>query len=322
MLRGFDISAYQSNTAPAADFVFVKATEGASYTSSKFAAQWKSAKTKAKHRGAYCFARPEESSAASQAARFLSVVRPTAGESVWLDLEASDLSQSQTNAWARAWGDYIRAHAPGITSGVYLGSGYASNGTGRGLADHFDFWWYPQYPSAARTSTWRTSFTPWLPSGLTTGWSKPHLWQFTDNFGGLDASISTLTLTQLAHGGHQPAPQPQEEDMAYGGQIPAGKGSQINVSFPRGSMKAVGFVIDNSVAIDGVIAAEPQAQVRYAFHRKAGTWQTGTVKVGSADGGKDHSPKTVVSLTSASDVDYASFIRLDAGTRPVGWDMS
>ncbi len=203
MLHGFDVSAYQGDTVPAADFVFVKATEGSSYTSSRFAAQWKSAKTRARHRGAYHFARPEVSPAASQAARFLSVVRPVPGESVWLDLESSGLSQTKTNAWAKAWGDYMRAHARGVTSGVYMGSGYASNGTGKDLDEHFDFWWYPQYPSTARTSTWHAKFSPWLPPGLTCGWRWPHIWQFTDNFNGLDASVSTLILDQLAGGGQQ-----------------------------------------------------------------------------------------------------------------------
>jgi GH25 family lysozyme M1 (1,4-beta-N-acetylmuramidase) len=207
MLNGFDISAFQGNTAPAADFVIIKATEGSSYTSSRFSAQWKSAKTHAKHRGAYHFARPEASSAASQAAKFLAMVKPTRGESLWLDLEASNLNQAQTNAWAKAWGDYIRQHAPGITSGVYLGRGYASNGTGRGLNAHFDFWWMPQYPSTARTSTWRTTFSPAVPSPNNTGWKKPHIWQWTDNFNGLDANLSTLTLNQLAGGG-QPSPTP------------------------------------------------------------------------------------------------------------------
>lgn len=207
LLHGFDISAFQSGTSPAADFVFIKATEGSSYVSSEFAAQWKSAQSRAKHRGAYHFARPEASSAAQQAARFLSVVKPTPGESVWLDLEASNLSQSATNAWARAWGDYIRQHAPGVTSGIYMGSGYASNGTGRDLAKHFTWWWYPQYPSTARTSTWRTTFNPWLPGGLTCGWRTPHIWQFTNNFNGLDASVSTLTLADL-HGGGAPTPKP------------------------------------------------------------------------------------------------------------------
>src|SRR5439155_25604587 len=117
-------------------------------------------------------------------------------------------------------------------------------------------------------------------------------------------------------------PQQQEEDMPFAGQIPAGKGQQVNISFPRGSLKALGLVVDNSLVIDGVIAAEPQAEVRYAFHRADGSWQTGTAKVGSADGGKDHSPKTVISFTSADKVDYVSFVRLDDGTRPVGWAMS
>lgn len=319
MLRGFDVSAYQGNTVPEADFVFVKATEGKSYTSSRFAAQWASAKTRAKIRGAYHFARPEASSATSQADRFLSVVKPVAGELLCLDLEASDLNQSETNAWARQFGDRLRAKAPGVTTVLYMGRGYAASNTGRDLADHFDWWWMPQYPSTAKTSTWPATFDPAVPSGLTCGWSKPHIWQWTPNFNGLDANISTLTLDQLAAGGQA---TPTEEDMPYGGQIPAGKGAQVNISFPRGSMKAVGFVCDNSLVVDGVIEAEPQPQVRYAFHRKAGSWQTGTAVIGSADGGADHSPKLVVSLTSASDVDYASFTRLDDGTRTVGWDMS
>lgn len=346
MLHGFDISAYQSTTAPTADFVFVKATEGSSYTSSRFAAQWASAKSRAKVRGAYHFARPEDSSGASQADRFLARAGAVPGELLCLDLEASDLNQSKTNAWARAFGDRLREKAPGVTTVLYLGSGYASNNTGRGLADHFDYWWYPQYPSAyqlaredvetlraanrssllraraaiaATTSKWPSSVSPWLPSGITTGWAKPHIWQFTDNWDGLDASVTALTIDQLAGGGE---PTPLEDDMAYGGQIPAGKGQQINVSFPRGSMSAAGFVCDNSLVLDGVIAAEPQPEIRYAFHRYDGSWQTGTVKAGSADGGADHSPKQVVKLTSADKVDFASFTRLDDGTRTVGWDMS
>ncbi|MCO5971783.1 glycoside hydrolase family 25 protein [Actinoallomurus soli] len=214
MLHGFDISAYDSATAPAIDFVIVKATEGRSYTSSKFAAQWRSAKGRARHRGAYHFARPEDSSAASQAARFLSVVKPVPGESLWLDLEASDLGQAGTNAWAKAWGDYIRRHARGLTSGIYMGSGYASNGTGRGVARHYDLWWYPQYPSSARTSTWPRTFAPWLPDKLTCGWKEPDIWQFTDDFDGLDADITRLTIDRLAGGGHAPPPQ---EEMPQGG---------------------------------------------------------------------------------------------------------
>lgn len=318
MIHGFDISAYQASTSPAGDFVFVKATEGASYSSSRFDAQWASAKTRSAVRGAYHFARPEQSSAQHQADRLIAMARPVPGELLCLDLEASGLSQAATNAWAKLFGQRLRERAPGVRTVLYMGSGYASNGTGRGLNAYFDLWWYPQYPSTAPTSTWPTVFSPWLPAGLTCGWPRPHIWQFTDNFGGLDASISPLTIDELAGAGGQP----QEEDMPFAGQIPAGKGQQVNISFPHGSMKAVGFVCDNSLELTDVIKAEPQPQIRYAFHRAGGSWQTGTVAVGSKDGGKDHGPKQVISLTNASDVDYASFTRLDDGTRTVGWDMS
>ena len=204
LLRGHDISAYQGSTAPSVDFVIVKATEGESYTSSRFAAQYASAKNKARHRGAYHFARPEESSAASQAARFLAVVKPVPGESVWLDLEVSDLNQAQTNAWARSWGEYIRAHAPGVTSGVYLGAGYVSNNTGRDLSRYFDLWWYPQYPTAFLTK-WPTSVSPWLPGTNNTGWSKPHIWQFSDRLEGLDANVTALTAAELGGTSSEPS---------------------------------------------------------------------------------------------------------------------
>ena len=347
MIHGFDVSAFQGGTIPSCDFAFIKATEGAGYTSSAFAAQWASAKTHAKVRGAYHFARPEESSGASQADRLINKSGAKPGDMLCLDLEASNLSQAKTNAWAREFGDRLRAKAPGVTTVVYMGSGYASSNTGKGLSSHFDYWWYPQYPSAYQvanvsheairaanrsdvnpasravisgvTHSWATAFSPWLPSGITTGWDKPHIWQFTDNFSGLDASISTITTAQLA-GGSIPTPN-TEEDM-YGGQIPAGAGQQVNISFPKGALKILGLVQDNSLAIPGVIAAEPQAQVRYAFHGVTSGWQCGTVKVGSADAGKDHSPKATVAFSTPSDVDYVSLVRLDSGTRTVGWDMS
>jgi hypothetical protein len=236
MLHGFDVSAYQGTGVPTCDFIIIKATEGKSYTSSKFKAQYTSAKTNAKHRGAYHFARPEESSYKDQVKRFLDTAQPKVGESVWLDLEASKLTQAETNAWARGWGDTMWDQAPGVTSGSYLGSGYVSNNTGRDLSKHFDLWWYPQYSGAYQvapfgvdleelraenrssliperrlitttTTAWPPTVTPWLPSTNNTGWKKPDLWQFTDNWRGLDASITTLTIAQLAGG--QPAPIPK-----------------------------------------------------------------------------------------------------------------
>lgn len=239
-LHGFDISAYQ----PAAwtrdcSFLFVKATEGNFYVSSRFTTQWAGAKTHAGVRGAYHFARPEQSSYKDQLNRLLDKAQPVAGEMVMLDLEASKLSQAATNAWARGWGDLLREQVKGVTSVLYMGSAYASNGTGKDLNRHFDFWMYPQYPGAyqvragmdveelraanrseaepgrrliaASTTKWPPAVSPWLPSGLTCGWSKPHIWQFTDNWSGLDASVTALTVADLSGGTapKPPAPQPK-----------------------------------------------------------------------------------------------------------------
>src|SRR6184192_2461484 len=148
LLHIYDVSEYQSSTMRDCDVAFVKATEGATYVSGSFAAQWASAKNHASVRGAYHFARPEASSAASQADHLISVAKAVPGELLCLDLEASKLTQAATNAWAKAFGDRLREKAPGVKTVAYLGSGYAANETGRGLADHFDLWWYPQYPSA------------------------------------------------------------------------------------------------------------------------------------------------------------------------------
>jgi hypothetical protein len=240
---GLDYSGFQGPTVLTSDFAFIKATEGSGYTSAEFSAQWASAKTRAAVRGGYHFARPEESSAASQADRLIAKVKPVPGEMLCLDLEASQLSQSATNSWTKYFGDRLWSKAPGVTTVLYMGSGYASSGTGRSLKDHFNFWWYPQYPSAyqltedngdieqrraanrsdatpgrtpiaAMTSKWPPAMTPWLPSGLTCGWTRPDIWQFTDNFNGLDASITSLTLAELAGGGPTP-PVPTEDDSWF-----------------------------------------------------------------------------------------------------------
>lgn len=348
MLHGFDISAYQGTAAPAADFDLVKATEGSGYTSSKFAAQWASAKTRAKHRGGYHFARPEESSYRDQVSRFLDVVQPRIGESVMLDLEASKLSQSATNAWARGWGDEIRGQAPGITSLLYMGNGYATNGTGRGLAQHFDLWMYPRYPSAyqltheltlgtvdlearraenrsslvtartriARATTkWPTSVSPWLPNGLTCGWSRPDIWQFTDNFGGLDASVSALTIAQLANGGQKP----QEEDMLSGSLTP-GKGEKAPIGFPPGTFTKIRLFFDNTRDNPELgITRQGPAVFRLAPHQpgRKGTTDVG-VTVGATLTDAQGRPDAVEVALPAG-CDYIAVERSDDGGRPVGF---
>jgi hypothetical protein len=332
MLRGIDISAWQGGVDLASvtkryglNFVGIKATEGSASSDRYFSQNWAHAKTAGLTRIAYHFARPEESSAQSQADRLLSSAADAGpGDLLCLDLEASKLSQNATNAWACLFGDRLRQRAPHVRTVSYLGSGYASSSTGRGLADHFDMWWYPQYPSIASTTSWPSSFSPWLPSGITTGWARPHIWQWTDKFDGtFDANISTLTIDQLAGVGGQP----QEKDMPFAGQIQPGKGSENEISFPRGSLKALGLVYDNSLSLpEAGIEPQPTGEVRVAIHYKDGTHDVRDkvqVGVGVVDPKQPKKTfKTVIQFTNQADVDYVVLVRLDDGKRPIGWDMS
>jgi hypothetical protein len=340
MLHIFDISAYQSTTAPTADAVFIKATEGSTYKSGKFAAQWKSAATRAKHRGAYHFARPEASSATSQAARFLDVVRPVAGESVWLDLEASGLNQAKTHDWAAAWGDYIREQVPDVTSGIYMGSGYASSNTGRDLDQHFTYWWYPQYPSAyqlaaadtealrtanrtaaieartpiaAMTTRWPPALSPWLPGGVTFGRKMPDIWQFTDNWNGLDASVSGLTLAELAGGGAQPTPM--EDDMIER-ELKPGLDSKTEFLLPPGKISMFVANADNTYSNATGVKATGPVQIRVAIRKADGTWQSKTGTVGRGPDDKNQ-PEFKLPLTDTKST-FVSVTRVDGdGTEPI-----
>lgn len=229
-LHIYDVSAHNSRTIPTCDLAFVKATEGRTYTSSAFGPQRNSALANAHAWGPYHFARPEESSAKDQCDRFLDVSQPKENNPVMFDLEASQIGQGPTNTWAKTFAERLREQLPYNKTILYMGSGYATNGTGKGLKDFFDYWMYPQYPAkyqtrrlnmtpwgienlramnrssvipgrsliASITNEW-PAVAPWLPKGLTCGWTAVDLWQFTDNHspGGLDASVSSRTLKDL-----------------------------------------------------------------------------------------------------------------------------
>lgn len=341
--HGVDVSAFQSAHVLATltadlDFALVKVSEGKDYTSSTFATQWKDAKTQAKRRGGYHFARPEQSSAHDQCSRFLDLLQPVAGEIVMLDLEASKLSQSATNAWARAFGDELRGQAPGVADWLYMGSGYATNNTGKNLSAHFTRWMYPQYPSAyqltaggpdvdtrravnrsaqlpgrvpiARATTkWPPAVTPWLPSGLTCGWQAPDVWQFTDNLRGLDASVSALTIDELAAGGQQP------EDPMYaqaGGFPPPLKvGERHSYTCPKGSINVWGIWFDSPHRLTYRIAA----------HSQGGHGEIkADLVVGGPASDSDSWPRKATWKTAKTDIDAFSIELVKAEGPTPDWD--
>jgi hypothetical protein len=241
--RGIDVSSYQGivdwrtmRRKHSLGWAAVKATEGDGYVNPTFATNWSRLADAGIVRVAYHYARPG-GSASSQAGRFLDVVRPAPGDVLCLDLEAGDGQSSEhINAWARQFGQALRRAAPSAALWLYVGAGWAANGTGRGLADTYDYWWMPRYawvPGTQHTWTSWTSVTrPPVPAGLTLGWSAPHVWQFTDNLatgqGGMDASVSAAPIAALARPRAAPVPQPvvvppivipappapQEQDMA------------------------------------------------------------------------------------------------------------
>ncbi|MCO5974633.1 hypothetical protein [Actinoallomurus soli] len=114
--------------------------------------------------------------------------------------------------------------------------------------------------------------------------------------------------------------------MPYGGQLPAGRGSEVEISFPRGFPTAIGLVYDNTLAIPELgVEPQPIGEVRIAAHHGDGTHQIVEARVGAGvtdPKQPDRTFKTVVHFDRPADVDYVILVRRDAGTRPIGWDLS
>jgi len=222
VIRGIDVSHYQGSVDWSAlkakhhlSFGAAKASEGTSFVDSQFARNWAGMKAAGLSRIAYHYATPSSSSARTQAGILVSLADPVPGDALCLDLEKSNLSQSQTNTWMRAFGDALRDLAPGVTTVAYLG-GYAANGSGQSAVDHFDRWWYPRYASMSPATHWPVVYAPPVDRN-TTGWAHPpapHIWQWTPNLDGMDANVSDMTVTELFTGDDVPLIQAEIQAVA------------------------------------------------------------------------------------------------------------
>jgi hypothetical protein len=344
LAHGYDFSAYQGNTVPKGAFGWVKTTEGTGYRNAKFDKQWASAQANWEVPGVYHYAHPEQSSPMEQIAMIASMVSPKAGRNqVMLDLEASKLTQKRTNEWAREFGTRLWERFPGVKTVLYAGSGYAMNGTGKGLANFFDFWCYPQYPNAyqiapatfgvmtldearainrssldprryrlsAPTAKWPASMGEmWLPAAAkaNTGWKDgPQYWQFTDHHSpnGIDASVSSLTVAQMLGAGIAPL----EEMEMYGG--PLDPGTYEDASVPHKSLKAFGIYCSSTEA------------THYRLEVNNKDAQTVDVYEGTVGGprlAKGGVKKKVISLKTKDDID--GFKLENLGPAKFGWDAS
>lgn len=201
---GIDVSAYQptinwaSVKAGGRDFAFIKATEGATFTSSTFANQMTGAKNAGVLAGAYHFARYDNNSAAAEAQHFLNVAGPyvTAGYlRPVLDVETSTTqTKTAVSNWVNAWCTAVQ-NATGVAPIVYTFVSYASTYLNSSVTQ----WplWMAQYPSSPNPQTGNPSGTaPWA----TGAWS---FWQYTDNAtvsgisDGVDGNAYNGDLTSL-----------------------------------------------------------------------------------------------------------------------------
>lgn len=115
MIYGIDVSSYQSATYSTTgySFVFVKATEGASYTNPRCAAQVSRARAAKLHVGHYHFLRP--GSVKQQAEYFVAKAPDQAGDSFWIDWEDAGVSNANKDAMIRE----VKRLRPNARVGLY-----------------------------------------------------------------------------------------------------------------------------------------------------------------------------------------------------------
>lgn len=121
MIKGIDISNYQSSTysVDGYDFVFVKATEGVSYVNPKYADQIKRARDKGRVVGHYHFVNGGHSMEA-QADYFLSKADEKTGEILALDWESPDVSSEEKDEFLK----YLKSKRPDFKIVLYCNTSY------------------------------------------------------------------------------------------------------------------------------------------------------------------------------------------------------
>jgi GH25 family lysozyme M1 (1,4-beta-N-acetylmuramidase) len=101
VIKGVDVSSYQSAnySTKGLDFVFIKITEGKSYTNPKWVDQRQTGRDAGLVTGFYHFAR--SGSMATQADYFLSKINLRAGDILALDWEDSAVSNAEKDSWIK-----------------------------------------------------------------------------------------------------------------------------------------------------------------------------------------------------------------------------
>lgn len=208
---GLDISAWQPNSSinwpsvysKGARFVYIKASESTTYTSSQFTAQWNSATANNLIRGAYHFALPNKSTGATQANYFGARGGgwSTDGRTLppLLDIEynpysGSDgtnscygLSQAQMVAWIRDFSNTMKART-GVLPAIYTTTDWWRTCTGNSAAFAANALFIARYPTNLASGA----------GTLPASWTKYTMWQYASSgtFPG-DQDVFNGSLAQL-----------------------------------------------------------------------------------------------------------------------------
>jgi lysozyme len=203
-------------------FVFVKATEGETYSDPTFADNWSGAKSAGLLRGAYCFFHPKLDPK-KQATRFINAVKAVNDNGELphvLDLEADDgQPKNKIIAAAKVWLDAVEkafGRKPIIYSGFYFLQDHFSEAGGGPPAWARDYaLWMPQYPD---------QYSPGMNPSLPRGWFKWTFWQYTDKGAvngvnnNADLNLFSGTLEELYKfaGAQPPGQKPKSHTVVAG----------------------------------------------------------------------------------------------------------
>ncbi len=202
---GLDVSGYQPNVnwstaaADGAQFAYVKATEGTTYTNPSFSAQYDGSYSAGLIRGAYHFAHPDSSGGATQADYFVAHGGGWSGDGRTLppalDIEYNPsgatcygLSAASMVSWIRAFSDEVHART-GKYPMIYTTFDWWSSCTGNSSA------------FAATNPFWIAKYSSTAPTSLPAGTGYWTMWQNADSgtfpgdqdvFNGTYAQLQTL----------------------------------------------------------------------------------------------------------------------------------
>lgn len=125
MIKGCDISNWQSVTPQGYAFYIIKATEGVGFTDKRMTTHAKNAQSYGKPIGFYHFARPDlGNTATAEADYFVSVVKNYPGAVLALDLECKNYQNYVT--WAKQWLNRVYKKT-GVRPLLYVPGYYAKN---------------------------------------------------------------------------------------------------------------------------------------------------------------------------------------------------